>query len=304
VFSPTSHPRFPNVDAESGHPVAYQRVLAAASAYEIPPVFLKEDCERIVNDPKMADTVPRWMCVAERIATGSRARVIEDGPDTVHSDDEAKAEVIPDEEHGMSTAEMDPNLGPIKIPQHEVARPRAAAQALKAQLSCSQSASSVTDSEFGNSIVSSRVPSPEPSRQPTPLSSPSNSDDEGMTEYQRRHAASAKKKASRAQPPRCLSAPGTKAPKKSVPKDAGEPVTRLGDVADPASSETSKVAAPNERLQRKDRIVPGQRSPHMIPIRWPHEDKMRAGLEACDQGAVQGKRIRVLHKATLPKPES
>jgi hypothetical protein len=34
------------------------------------------------------------------------------------------------------------------------------------------------------------------------------------------------------------------------------------------------------------------------------EDKKRAELEACDQGAIQGKRIRVLLKATLPKPES
>jgi hypothetical protein len=30
----------------------------------------------------------------------------------------------------------------------------------------------------------------------------------------------------------------------------------------------------------------------------------RAELEACDRWAVQGKRVRVLHKATLPKPES
>jgi hypothetical protein len=30
----------------------------------------------------------------------------------------------------------------------------------------------------------------------------------------------------------------------------------------------------------------------------------RAELEACDQGAVQGQRIRVLQVATLPKPES
>jgi hypothetical protein len=36
---------------------------------------------------------------------------------------------------------------------------------------------------------------------------------------------------------------------------------------------------------------------------WKPENK-RAELEACDQGEVQGKRIRVLHKETLPKPES
>jgi hypothetical protein len=55
----------PNFDQESGHPIAYQRVLAAAQSYENPPIFLKEDCERITRDPKMAEAVPKWMCIAE-----------------------------------------------------------------------------------------------------------------------------------------------------------------------------------------------------------------------------------------------
>jgi hypothetical protein len=37
-----------------------------------------------------------------------------------------------------------------------------------------------------------------------------------------------------------------------------------------------------------------------VRTQWKPEDK-RAELEACDQGAVQGKRIQVLQKATLPK---
>jgi hypothetical protein len=60
----------------------------------------------------------------------------------------------------------------------------------------------------------------------------------------------------------------------------------------------SRRRIPNERLQinrrhkRVDRRVPGQRSPP-THTQWPHEDNKRVELEACDQGAVQGKRIRV-----------
>jgi hypothetical protein len=100
----------PNVDPEDGHPIAYQRVLAAASEFEIPPIFLKEDCEAIVSDPKKAEAVPKWMCMAERIATGSRPRVLEDGPDTIHSDDEAKIDIEPDVELGAYAPGVDLKL--------------------------------------------------------------------------------------------------------------------------------------------------------------------------------------------------
>jgi hypothetical protein len=83
----------PNVDPEDGHPIAYQRVLAAAAEFERPPVFLKEDCESIRSDPKKADLVPQWMCLAERVATGSRPRVLEDGPDTLNSDEDSDKDV-------------------------------------------------------------------------------------------------------------------------------------------------------------------------------------------------------------------
>jgi hypothetical protein len=86
----------PNVDPEDGHQIAYQRVLAAAAEFENPPVFLKEDCAVIMSDPVKAEAVPKWMCMAERISTGSRPRVLEDGPDTIHSDQEEKEGVEPD----------------------------------------------------------------------------------------------------------------------------------------------------------------------------------------------------------------
>jgi hypothetical protein len=62
----------PNVDSEDGHEIAYQRVFAAAAQFELTPTFLKEDCESILTDPKKAELVPQWMCLAERVATGSR----------------------------------------------------------------------------------------------------------------------------------------------------------------------------------------------------------------------------------------
>jgi hypothetical protein len=58
----------------------------------------------------------------------------------------------------------------------------------------------------------------------------------------------------------------------------------------------------HQQTRRKDRRVLGQRSPHPIHIQWLPEDDVRVELEACDQGAVQGKRIRVLIYSTLPKP--
>jgi hypothetical protein len=120
------------------------------------------------------------------VATGNRRRVLENGPDIWHSDDEAKEDVVPDEEHNMHTSEMDPKKGTVKISQYEAARKPAAASALKAaeaQVAAGSSdnddpespdmvwshslqtfrrnkAKVLTDSDIGNSIVSSRQLSP------------------------------------------------------------------------------------------------------------------------------------------------
>jgi hypothetical protein len=198
------------------------------------------------------------------------------------------ADVLPDEEHGMYTAEMDPKKGPIKIPQHEVARQRAAAQALKASLSCSQSESSVTDSDFGNSIVSS------------PRSSPTAPDaDEDwswMTHEERKKAETAKKAMTGkpVQPPRCLSAPGTKAPKKSVPvsdqEAVGKPATRLRAVAGPSTSprdpETAKAAAPQRAPAEKGQESPGTKVPPK-PAPDPHPMATRRQRQASGAGGLR-----------------
>jgi hypothetical protein len=120
----------PNVNPESGHPTAYERILAHAQTFENPPIFIKDDADSVTADPKYAGLVPAWMCMAERIATGSRSRVPEDGPDTWHSDDEATEDVEPDKELNAYTPEMDPKFGPKVLTAQEAARMLATANAL------------------------------------------------------------------------------------------------------------------------------------------------------------------------------
>jgi hypothetical protein len=259
----------PNIGVESGHPIAYERILAHAQTFENPPIFTKADADRVTSDPKLAELVPDWLCTAERIATGSRRRVPEDGPDTWNSDDEAMENVKADEEVGMYTAEMDPSKGPKMLSSQEVARMRAAANALK----CSQSSgfstsTSDASSDFGNSIISSRVSSPQPTRQSTPANS---DDDEALTEDQKRVVAHAKKCSTR-NIPRCTSAPGTKPPPKKEKEEVGTPGTRSRAVPDPTPSTQEQKAAtpprapaevpqPTKEQQAPKQPVKGQESP-------------------------------------------
>jgi hypothetical protein len=141
-----------SVDAD--HEIAYQLILEHAQTFEVPPVFIKEDAESISAHPEMSLKVSSWMCLAERIATGSRKRVTEDGPDTWHSDDDSKTEVEADKEANMYTSEMDPLKGPQMLTSRQAFLLRVAAQASKAPTSAS---SSDVSSDFGNSIISSPV---------------------------------------------------------------------------------------------------------------------------------------------------
>jgi hypothetical protein len=78
----------PSIDSEDGHPIAYTAILQAVQTFEKPPIFLKEDCEQITEDPVMAEKIPEYMCLASEAATGNRRRVLEDCPDKPNSDDE------------------------------------------------------------------------------------------------------------------------------------------------------------------------------------------------------------------------
>jgi hypothetical protein len=204
----------PSVDGD--HVIAYQAILEHAQTFEIPPVFIKEDAESIAAHPEMSLKVPSWMCIAERIATGSRKRVTEDGPDTWHSDDESQTDIGADKEANMYTSEMDPALGPQKLSMHEAARLRAAAKSSRASSSAS---STDVSSDFGNSIVSSPVST----RQATPLNS---DDDEYMSQDQLK-ALNLGKKMSQKSIPRCPSAPGSRK------ATGGAPGTRSGVVPEP-----------------------------------------------------------------------
>jgi hypothetical protein len=210
--------------------------------FENAPIFIKEDAVSIVNDPKMAEAVPIWRCTAERIATGSRRRVPEDGPDTWHSDDEATEDVEADKLTGMYTAEMDPKLGPKTLSASEAAHQRSAAQALKEYMSSRFSTSTGdVSSDFGNSIINS----PQSSRKLTPV----NSDNEDeMTEDQKKLLKHPKKSSSI---PRCTSAPGTAPPRKTSGK-VGNTGTRSRAVPEPTSptQEQKAVASPEAPMDQ------------------------------------------------------
>jgi hypothetical protein len=262
----------PNVDPENGHPIAYQRVLAAAAEFENPTLFLKEDSDAIVSDPVKAEAVPKWMCMAERIATGSRPRVLEDGPDTFHSDEDVEEEVEADNELGMCAPGVDPTLGPKVLSKAEVARQRAAAHALKAlasstQPSCSESdnpdgfdmryshsrktfvknaAKDLSDSEVGNSIISSPATSTVPTRPSTPV------DDH------RQLVAGAKKR---------TSVPRSPSAENLAPRTKGKSASRSRAEADPqesgtrASTGTADVPQPTKEQQAPKQPRKGQESP-------------------------------------------
>jgi hypothetical protein len=136
----------PNTDSENGHPIAYSQILQAASSYENPPIFLREDSEQITNDPIMSEKVPEWMCTAAQVATGYRRRVLEDEEDKIDSDDEAIEDMEPDEEKNMYTPEMDPEKGPMKLTQAQAAAQKAAAQAMKIAMTLPRSQTPVSNS--------------------------------------------------------------------------------------------------------------------------------------------------------------
>jgi hypothetical protein len=78
----------PTIDSEDGHPIAYATILQAAQSFERMPLFLREDHQQITSDPTWSVEVPKWLNTASRVATGSRRRVLENGPDVMRSDEE------------------------------------------------------------------------------------------------------------------------------------------------------------------------------------------------------------------------
>jgi hypothetical protein len=124
--------RDPNISEDDGHPIAFSTILQHSQTFENPPQFWREDSEPITSDEFLSEKVPEWMATTKQVATGNRRRVLENGPDKVKSDDEEDPDMKPDELTGMYTSEMDPEKGPIKLTQAQVAAQKATAHALKA----------------------------------------------------------------------------------------------------------------------------------------------------------------------------
>jgi hypothetical protein len=86
--------------------------------------------------------------------------------------------------------------------------------------------------------------------------------------------------------------------------------TADGDVSHASVARPRKSATlrrrplPKGRHRHVQRREPERRRLSSLQFQRLPNRKRRAELEACDRWAVQGKRIRVLQKATLPKPES
>jgi hypothetical protein len=83
-------------DATEDHSALYERILIKSEEFDRRPLFLSEDDPQIVNHSVWSTKIQGWMITASRIATGSRPRVLEDGPDVMNSDDEDSKV----EEHG------------------------------------------------------------------------------------------------------------------------------------------------------------------------------------------------------------
>jgi hypothetical protein len=122
----------PNVDPEDGHPIAYEAILRESQKFETTPLFLRVDCDVVVNDPLLAANVPEWLAKSRQVATGNRRRVLENGADVMSSSDEDDPKMKPDELTGVYTAEMDPKAGPHKLSQAEATQQRVMAQAFRA----------------------------------------------------------------------------------------------------------------------------------------------------------------------------
>jgi hypothetical protein len=156
--------------------MAYETILQESGKYEATPLFLREDSNPITADPILAAKVPEWLAISRQVATGNRRRVLENGIDVMDSSDEDDPKMKPDKLTGMYTAEMDPKAGPKVLTPTEVAFQKAAGRAMTGQSQPAQD------------------------RVPTPLASPVNSDDEGMSEDQRRALNRGKRLAQKATP--------------------------------------------------------------------------------------------------------
>jgi hypothetical protein len=159
----------------------------------------------------------------------------------------------PDELTGCYTAEMDPKAGPKVLTPAQAAFQRAAGKA------------------------TASFPKVEPERQPTPLTSPVNSDDEGMSADQRRCVNRGKKMANRGS--KKSTEPTVQAPAKGAPleiKKAAAPPRA------PADQPTGAKAPRPTKGQAK-----GQDSPE-TKVSPPMQTRGQVKKQASGAGALRG----------------
>jgi hypothetical protein len=125
---------------EEDHSELYSAILQASDSFERPPLFLREDCDQITSHPVWSVEVPKWMITAARVATGSRRRVLENGPDTMNSGDEDAVT----EEHGDELSGMYApgcvSLDDARLTEEQAQKQRAAASSQATSQATSQAA--------------------------------------------------------------------------------------------------------------------------------------------------------------------
>jgi hypothetical protein len=300
----------PNVDPEGGHQLAYSIILQTAQTHENPPLFMSEDNEQITSNEVMKESVAEWMNTAAKVATRNCRRVLEDGRDVMNSDeDDAIKDVEPDEEKGIYAPGCS-SIEQARMTQEQAMAQRAAAAAASAQQQASEKV---------------------PTRSQTPVSGSSDDDDPNGAELiwsqskhywrpnkNRKAASPAPDIVPKSEPPRhptSLGTPVNSAPQTKGPSRPSTPVSVPEDPPSPRGKKSTTKAAASQKAPAGKSVIEakaskpmkGQESPAtkvskpMQTRRQAQEASRTGGLRS---GAVQGKRIRVLQVATLPKPES
>jgi hypothetical protein len=291
-------------DDVEDHSELYAAILAESDQFECPPLFMREDCDQLTSHPVWATKIKEWMITAARVATGSRRRVLEDGPDVMNSDDEDSKK----EEHGDKLTGMYAN-GCSSFDQARLTEQQAQAQRASATFSGSMS-----------------LPAPEPERKPTPLTSPVNSDDEGgMSENQCRWVNLGNKMANRAvkssvallsAPPRPAiriplptdSDPEIQAPSKATPVEivqaaptpATDTSTRVKKTADSPRAQTDQPTGAKAPAPTKGQAK-GQESPE-TKVSTPMRTRRQAKQQQEDGSGAGGFRgVAVVRCSQVPR---
>jgi hypothetical protein len=116
-------------ELEDGKHIAYSKILEKCAEFESSPRFFREDSSELLSDPEFATVIPSWMNIAAQTSVGGRDLILENGPDTMNSDDEESLK----EEHGEVLTGMYTNglKAPVLLSQSEVAHQMAVASYAK-----------------------------------------------------------------------------------------------------------------------------------------------------------------------------